>query len=109
MSNKKSTGRRKDLTFQAQPESSVSILDPAGLSGLLGITPSALKTRRSRDPAGLPPPFICKPLRWRLTAVLEWMESQEKNALERATLISRRQAAPSREARQLEKQIHAQN
>lgn len=60
------------------------VLDIDGLASLLGITPDSVRSFRSRNPLGVPPPFMVRPhLRWRRETVVKWMEAREREESER--------------------------
>jgi len=55
------------------------VLTVADLSGLLGITPQSLYTRRSRVPASLPPAIrLGRRLVWRRSTVEGWLRELER-------------------------------
>lgn len=64
-----------------------AILDVDGLAALLGISPTTIPTQRSRAPHKLPPPYLTRPLRWRRTTVLLWIQEQENAAHAAAQLV----------------------
>lgn len=73
------------------------VLDIDGLASLLGVSPDSIRSFRSRNPLGVPPPFMVRPhLRWRRETVIKWMEAREREESERI----RRLFQPSVRARQ---------
>lgn len=83
-----------DLTDPAS-----EVLNPVGLARLLHISPASICTLRSRDPTKLPPPFMCRPLRWRRAAVIDWMKMREREEETRARNLFGPLTAPARPAR----------
>lgn len=65
------------------------ILDCHGLAALLGISVLSIPTQRSRSPHKLPPPYLTRPLRWRRTTVVLWMEKQERAEQDKAVALAR--------------------
>lgn len=59
------------------------VLDRESLAALMGISAESIKQMRSRNPLGLPTPFMTRPLRWRRESVERWMEAREREESER--------------------------
>lgn len=82
-----------------------SVLDSEQLAAVLGLSPNSIASIRSRYPTRLPPPFLTRPLRWRLETVQKWMDQQEKlvtrQALEHEGRIQSRLLDPAQDVHQV--------
>ena len=67
-----------------------SVLDSKQLAELLGLSPNSIASIRSRYPTKLPPPFLTRPLRWRLETVQRWIDQHEQAELKQAHDFERR-------------------
>jgi hypothetical protein len=75
------------------------VLDREALAALIGISAEGVKQMRSRNPLGLPPPFMTRPLRWRREAVIRWMEQREREESDRIQRMFEPVARPTRSIR----------
>lgn len=70
------------------------MLDVAGLSILLGLSPATVLTLRARAPDRVPPPWRTRPLRWRREAVMRWLADQENREQRRIEELMRPVSRP---------------